>query len=61
MSKEITVKLIKSTNGQTVKQKANVQGLGLKKIGSTRTLVDSPEVRGMINKVSHLVQVEESV
>ena len=61
MSKEITVKLIRSTNGQTAKQKANVKGLGLKKIGSTRTLVDSPETRGMINKVSHLVQVEESV
>ncbi len=57
MSKEVTVTLVKSTIGSTIKQKANVKGLGLKKIGQSKTLVDTPEVRGMINKVSHLVQV----
>ncbi|MDX2471557.1 MAG: 50S ribosomal protein L30 [SAR324 cluster bacterium] len=57
MSKEVTVTLVKSTIGSNDKQKANVKGLGLKKIGQTKTLVDTPEVRGMINKVSHLVKV----
>ena len=54
---EVTVALKKSTIGSTDKQKANVKGLGLSKIGQTKTLVDTPEVRGMINKVSHLVKV----
>lgn len=54
---EVTVTLKKSTIGSTDKQKANVKGLGLSKIGQEKTLVDTPEVRGMINKVSHLVKV----
>jgi large subunit ribosomal protein L30 len=36
-------------------------GLGLKKINATRTLEDTPAVRGMINKVHHLVRVEDTV
>ena len=37
--------------------RATVRGLGLRKTGSTSTLEDTPAVRGMINKVSYLVQV----
>ena len=55
----ITVKLKKSTNGKTEKMIANVRGLGLKKIGSVRTLENTPAVRGMIKKVIHLVEVVE--
>ena len=53
----ITVKLVRSTIRSTKKQKANVIGLGLRKIGSQRILQNTPHVRGMIKKVIHLVQV----
>ncbi len=58
-SKTITVKLKKSTNGCTEKQKANVRGLGLRKIGSQRELENTPAVRGMIKKVIHLLEIQE--
>ena len=54
-SKKITVKLKKSVIGATDKQKANVRGLGLRKMGSERTLENTPAVRGMIKKVIHLL------
>lgn len=41
-------------------QRATLVGLGLNKIGRTRTLEDTPSVRGMINKVKHMVKVEEA-
>jgi large subunit ribosomal protein L30 len=59
MSKTITVKLKKSTISCTDKQKANVRGLGLRKIGSSRILENTPAVRGMIKKVIHLLEVTE--
>jgi len=59
MAKTITVQLKKSTNGCTEKQKSNVRGLGLKKIGSTKTLENTPSVRGMIKKVIHMVNILE--
>lgn len=40
-------------------QRATLVGLGLNKIGRTRTLEDTPSVRGMINKVSHMVKILE--
>ncbi len=55
----ITVKLKKSPITCTEKMKANVRGLGLRKVGSTRTLENTPCVRGMIKKVIHLVEVVE--
>jgi large subunit ribosomal protein L30 len=56
-NKTITVKLVKSTNCCTDKVKANVKGLGLRRIGTTATLPNTPAVRGMIKQVIHLVQV----
>ncbi len=53
--KTITVKLKKSTIGSTDKQKANVRGLGLRRIGHEKTLENTPAVRGMIKKVIHLL------
>lgn len=41
-------------------QRANLIGLGLNKIGRSKVLKDTPEVRGMINRVHHLIKVEES-
>ena len=45
--------------GRKADQKATLVGLGLNRIGRTRELEDTPSVRGMINKVKHLVRVED--
>lgn len=55
-SKTITVRLVKSPIGCTDKQKASVRGLGLRKVGSSKTLENTPAVRGMIKKVIHLLE-----
>jgi large subunit ribosomal protein L30 len=55
--KTLTVKLVRSVAGTLESHRATVRGLGLRKLNSTRTLEDTPAVRGMINKVSYLVQV----
>ncbi len=59
MEKTITVKLKKSPIGYNKRQKATVNALGLKKINQTVEKSDSPTIRGMIAKVSHLVEVVE--
>ena len=58
--KMITVKQIASKCGRTTKQEATLIGLGLNKMHKTRTLEDTPSVRGMINKLPHLVVVVET-
>ncbi|MBB1162769.1 50S ribosomal protein L30 [Piscinibacter sp. Jin2] len=55
--KTLTVKLVKSPIGTRVDHRATVRGLGLRGVNSTRVLEDTPAVRGMINKISYLVQV----
>jgi large subunit ribosomal protein L30 len=55
--KTLTVRLVKSVAGTREDHRATVRGLGLRRLGSTRVLEDTPAVRGMINKVSYLVQV----
>lgn len=57
---KIKVKLIKSTIGCKKDQIATVEALGLKKIRCVVEHNDTPQIRGMINKVSHLVEVEEN-
>ncbi|MEK9626981.1 MAG: 50S ribosomal protein L30 [Gammaproteobacteria bacterium] len=57
--KKIKVTLVKSKFGRGATQIACVHGLGLKRMHHTVEVQDSPAVRGMINKVSHLVRVEE--
>jgi len=54
---KITIKLVKSPIGYAKDQKATLVALGLKKLGSTVEQEDSAPIRGMIRKVSHLVQV----
>lgn len=56
MSK-IQVQLTKSTSGRLKKHKACVAGLGLRRIGHTVEVEDTPSVRGMINRVSYMVRV----
>ena len=57
--KKLKITLRKSGIGFDKKQKLVVQGLGLRRIGHTVELPDTPAVRGMINRVSYLVKVEE--
>jgi len=54
----LNVTLIKSFYGRLPTHRATVNGLGLKRINHTVELQDTPEVRGMINKVSYLLKVE---
>jgi len=56
----VTVTQIGSPIGRQQYQRQTLVGLGLNKMHRTRTLEDTPAVRGMIAKVSHLVQVEEA-
>ncbi|MEH6633100.1 MAG: 50S ribosomal protein L30 [Halopseudomonas aestusnigri] len=56
----VTVVQIGSPIGRTKDQRATLVGLGLNKMNRRRTLEDTPSVRGMINKVSHLVKVVEA-
>lgn len=55
---KLKVTLIRSTIGQTKYQKAAIKGLGLRKIGSFCILLDNKAIRGMINKVEHLILVQ---
>ena len=55
----IKVTQVKSTYGRLKKHRACVSGLGLRRIGHTVEVEDTPAVRGMINKVNYLVRVEE--
>ena len=57
--KQLKVTLIKSRFGRLKSHRACVTGLGLKRISQTVMVLDTPENRGMVNKVSYLVQVEE--
>lgn len=56
---KLKVTLVKSTNRRIEKHKACVMGLGLRRIRHSVTVDDTPENRGMINKVSYLLTVEE--
>ena len=58
-NKTLKVTQTGSPIGRTDDQRATLIGLGLNKRHRSRELVDSPAVRGMINKVRHLVRVEE--
>ncbi len=55
----IKVTLVRSQIGIKPKQRGTLRALGLGKIGSSNVLPDRPEVRGMIARVPHLVEVEE--
>ena len=59
--KIIRITLVKSPIGYTVRHKATIRALGLRKMHQTVQHVDSPTLRGMLYKVSHLVEVEEVI
>jgi large subunit ribosomal protein L30 len=58
--KTIDVTLVKSTIGRLPRHRACVKGLGLRRINHTVTVIDTPENRGMINKVAYMLKVEEA-
>ena len=58
--KQIKITLRRSTIGATAKQVQNVKGLGLRRIGQSRVLENTPAVRGMVKKVIHLVEAVEA-
>ena len=58
--KTVTIEQIASPSRRTKDQRATLVGLGLNKIRKQSTLKDTPEVRGMINKVQHLVRVVDA-
>ena len=58
--KKIKVTLVKSLIGTKQSHRATVRGLGLRRLNSSAELIDTPAVRGMINKVSYLLEVQES-
>ncbi|MCZ6526983.1 MAG: 50S ribosomal protein L30 [Gammaproteobacteria bacterium] len=59
-AKKLKVTLRKSTNRRTANHKACVMGLGLRRINHSVIVEDTPAIRGMINKVSYLLAVEEA-
>ncbi len=59
-AKKIKITLVKSGIARPGKHKAVLIGLGLRKLNRSVVRPDTPEVRGMISKVSHLVQVENA-
>ncbi len=60
MAKNVKVTLIKSRFGRLKKHRACVRGLGLRRINHSVVVEDTPEIRGMINKISYLLRVEEA-
>lgn len=56
----LQVTLVKSLNGRLEKHKACARGLGIRRIHQTVSVIDTPENRGMINKIAYMVKVEEA-
>ncbi|MEJ2177003.1 MAG: 50S ribosomal protein L30 [Gammaproteobacteria bacterium] len=57
--KKLKVTLVRSMNGRLKTHKACVRGLGLRRMHQTVEVIDTPENRGMINKVSYMVECKE--
>ena len=60
MAEKLKVTLVKSVHGRLAAHKACVRGLGLRRLHSSSMVIDTPENRGMIRKVSYLLKVEEA-
>ncbi len=59
MAKTIVIKQVGSPIRRPAKQRETLIGLGLNKMHKTRELEDTPSIRGMVNKVSHMVEIVE--
>jgi large subunit ribosomal protein L30 len=58
-TKNINITLVRSLSKRLPNHKANAKGLGLKKMNQTVSISDTPEHRGMINRIAYLLKVEE--
>ena len=58
--KTLTVRQIRSAIGNKPKNRGTLRALGLRKIGDTNVLPDRPEIRGMLARVPHLIEVSEN-
>lgn len=59
MSRKLRVKYVKSAIGYNKRQKKTIKALGFQKLYQTVTHEDTPAIRGMLNRVSHLLEIEE--
>ncbi len=59
MAAEVTIRQVRSANGSSAKQRATLRSLRLGRIGKRATLADTPQLRGMLRSVAHLVTIEE--
>ncbi|UJS25860.1 50S ribosomal protein L30 [Thiothrix winogradskyi] len=59
-AKQLNVTLYRSLNGRLKAHQQCARGLGIRKIHNTVTVTDTPENRGMINKISYMLKVEEA-
>jgi large subunit ribosomal protein L30 len=60
MSSTLKVKQLKSKNGSDKRQLDTLRSIGLRRIGQTIEVNDTPQMRGMLHKVRHLVEVDEA-
>ena len=58
--KTITIKLIKSGIGRMKSHKLCIKGLGFKKLNQVVTVVDTPSNRGLVNKISDMIEIQEN-
>jgi large subunit ribosomal protein L30 len=58
--KRLSVTMVRSKHGRLASHKACVAGLGLRRMHQTVVVIDTPENRGMINKVQYMLNVEEA-
>ena len=58
--KTMTIKLVKSGIGRMKRHKLCIKGLGLKRLNQTVTVVDTPSNRGLVNKISDMIEIQES-
>ncbi|MCK5809545.1 MAG: 50S ribosomal protein L30 [Cocleimonas sp.] len=59
-SKQVKLTLVRSLNGRLKSHKACARGLGIRKMHNPVSVIDTPENRGMINKISYMLKIEEA-
>jgi len=60
LANKLRIKLVKSTIGAIPKHRLTVEALGLRKLNQTVEKLDNPQMRGMVQQVRHLVEIEEA-
>ncbi|MCK5896831.1 MAG: 50S ribosomal protein L30 [Cocleimonas sp.] len=58
--KQVKLTLVRSLNGRLKSHKACARGLGIRKMHNTISVIDTPENRGMINKISYMLKIEDA-